>query len=179
MRTLSQHLLFCLGLPFVSLVFQPQLLGNSDRRDDDYYRRDGGGYRDDVYYGRRDPYQTSGPYGNGRHRRASGSLINQVIYDLRMAATNSYADGHEDRHFARALEQLQSFQDRWQNGRFDESRLNRAIEDIQHLTNADQLHPRFRNVLARDLRALRDFRRQCAGSYNGYRADPYNPRFPR
>ena len=168
MRTLTKGFLFCSSMLFFGFVPQTQLLADSDhrdRRDDEYYRRDGGGYRDEVSYGPRDPYRTNGPYRSGRSGRANGSLIYQVINDLRMAASNSYADWHEDRHFERALEQLQSFEDRWQNGRFDESRLNKAIEDIQHLANADKLHPRYRNMLASDLRALRDFRRNRGRPY--------------
>jgi hypothetical protein len=78
--------------------------------------------------------------------------------DLRIAASRNRVDNHERDHFARAMNELQAFRYRLSQGRFDEGRLNRAIEDLEHLADARQIHPSDRRVLARDMVELRRLR---------------------
>jgi hypothetical protein len=84
---------------------------------------------------------------------------------LRRAASRNRVDGHERDHFRRAMSELQSFRNRMADGRFDEGRLNRAIEDLEHLSNARQIHPSDRRTLAQDMYALQNLRRSAGGYY--------------
>jgi hypothetical protein len=103
--------------------------------------------------------------------------------DLDMAASNARLDGHEAKHFDEAMQRLQEFQSRWARGNFDTGRLDRAIENMQHLADADRVHPRDREILNQDLSALRGFR-SSRGQYGGYgdygngRYDRNNRRYP-
>lgn len=114
--------------------------------------------RDDWRRGRRDANW-------GRSSRGNISVVNRTIYDLRAAASRNRVDGHERGHFREALEDLDRFRYRWtRDGRFDEGRLDSAIENIADLARADQIHPSDRRALTRDLYALREFRSMRGGS---------------
>ena len=80
-------------------------------------------------------------------------MINQTLRDLQSAASRNRVDGHERDHFNRAMSELQQMSYRSQ-GQIDGGRLNRVVEDLDHLSRADQIHPRDRQVLARDRQAL-------------------------
>lgn len=95
-----------------------------------------------------------GRYGPGY----SSTIVDRTLQDLRRATWNGRLDGHERGHVNRAVKELERFQDRWRDGRFDTGRLDKAIDSLRHLANADRLHPRDRAILAHDLGALRDFR---------------------
>lgn len=135
------------------------------QRDDPYYRN--GGYNNDDYDD--DDYRPGDRYRNDRHRygRNSGLLVRRVMSDIDMAASRARLDGHEAKHFNEAMQRLQEFQSRWVRGNFDTGRLDKAIENIQHLVNADRVHPRDRDMLSQDLSALREFR-SSRGQYAGY-----------
>ncbi len=128
--------------------------------DDDYGRRG----RDRGSYG-----PSYGPgYGSG--------IVDRTLQDLRRTGWNGRLDGHERGHFNSAIKELEKFQDRRRDGRFETKHLDKAIENIAHLAYADRLHPRDRSILASDLEALRDFR-----SGRGY-GGPYTrggPGWPR
>jgi hypothetical protein len=51
------------------------------------------------------------------------------------------------------------------NGRSDGGRLNRVIEDLEHLSNARQIHPSDRRALAQDMYALQNLRYSQDGYY--------------
>jgi hypothetical protein len=148
------------------------------QRNDPYYRNGGGynndDYDDDDYYRSRDRYRND-RYGYGRY---NGSLIRQVMSDVDRAASGAYLDGHEAKHFNEAMQRLQEFQRRLARGNFDTGRLDKAIENIQHLAKADRVHPRDRNILSQDLSALREFR-SSRGQYGGYGGDYGNGRYRR
>ena len=93
----------------------------------------------------------------GAPRYESG-IVDRTLHDLRRASWNGRLDGHERNHFNSAVKELEKFQDRWRDGRFDTGRLDKAIDSLRHLANADRLHPRDRSILASDLEALRNFR---------------------
>jgi hypothetical protein len=110
-------------------------------------------------YGR--PYEQGGRYRYGDRSSGygrNGSPVDRALYDLSRVDRNAYVDHHEREHFRHAQEDLARFQERWSQGRFDRGRLDRAIDNMQHLVQARQLHDRDRDVLASDLEALRYFR---------------------
>jgi hypothetical protein len=120
--------------------------GSDSRYNDDFRQR--GNFRDNGGY-------QNGRYGYGRD---SASLIGQVMSDLDMAASRARLDGHERGHFDQAMQKLEEFQGRWSQGNFDNGKLDKAIESLDHLANADRLSPRDRDILSHDLAALREFR---------------------
>ncbi|MFN0169527.1 MAG: hypothetical protein ACKV22_24155 [Bryobacteraceae bacterium] len=124
-----------------SVLAQPRPYYDQSRRGDRY------GYtRDDNRYGSR-------------------GAVNQAMRDLRMISSRSFVDRHEAKHLQRAMDELSRFEYRAREGVFDRGRLDRAIDNIEHLANARQLHPRDRERLREDLFNLRRFR---DGGY-GYR----------
>ncbi len=117
------------------------------------------------------PYDNDDGY--GRYDRGPRSYgydpVNRTLNDLDRVFARSYTDNHERRHMENARRDLIRFQDRWARGRFDKDRLDSAIDNIHHLVNADQVDPRARQMLARDMDDLRAFR--ANRGYNAYRGD--------
>ncbi len=97
-------------------------------------------------------------YGYGRDNYRGASPVSQAMRDLQMISSRSFVDRHEAKHFQRAMEELSRFEQRARQGVFDRGRLDRAIDNMQDLANAHQLHPRDRERLRNDLFALRRFR---------------------
>ena len=158
---------------FSSILFGSGLLaftiaaGAQTRGQGPYYPQ-----RDDPYY-RNDPnrgyYPDQGLYGNDRYGygRNGDPLIGRVLADLNMAASNARVDGHERRHFDEAAQKLHEFEGRWAQGKFDTGKLDKAIQNLEHLADADQLRGRDRDMLARDMEDLRQFR-ATRGRYSNY-----------
>jgi hypothetical protein len=138
----------------------------------------GGGYRNDPYYGNdrygNDPYYRNDRYGGG-YGNAS-SLVARVQNDIYRAASNSYTDNHERKHFENASQNLAKFNDRMRQGRFDSHSLDKSIDDLNHLVNANQVRPRDRRILADDMNALRQLR--SSGGYNSGSYGGYGNRYP-
>src|SRR5712664_35055 len=138
---------------FSSILFGSGLLvfsiaaGAQTRGQGPYYPQ-----RDDPYY-RNDPNRGYYP-DQGRN---GDPLIERVLADLNMAASNARVDGHERRHFDEAAQKLQEFEGRWAQGKFDTGKLDKAIQNLEHLADADQLRGRDRDILARDMQDLRQF----------------------
>lgn len=191
MNRLSKVLLFGPGLLVFGMAAHaqsPEQAPYYPQRDDPYYRNDPnyrnypnrGGYDDGRYY-RQGGYPEQGRYGNDRYGygRNQDSLIQRVLSDLNIAAANARLDGHERKHFDDAFRQLEQFDDRWARGKFDSGKLHEAIEDLEHLANADRVSGRDRDMLARDLQDLRQFRATRGQApnygYQGYRDYRYNP----
>jgi hypothetical protein len=84
--------------------------------------------------------------------------VSRVLRDLNLAARNSFVDSHERNHFERAMRELARFDRDSRRGRWDDRRLDRAMEDLSHLAQARQLDPRFRRLMADDLRLLQSMR---------------------
>lgn len=120
----------------------------------------------------RDPYNNRNdrPYDNRGYDRRQQSPVDQVMSDLNRAAGRARLDGHERKHFEQAMRSLQEFQERWARGRFDNGKLDKAIDNLEHLAQADRVRGFDRNLLARDLNDLRQFR-ATGGRYND------NPRY--
>ncbi len=130
-------------------------VATAQSRQDPYYRPG-----DDPYYRNRDGYagdrysQERG-YGYGRNPQ---SLIDRVMTDLNRAGEQARLDGHERKHFDEVAGSLQQFEARWARGQFDTGKLDKAIHNLEHLVDADRVHWRDRDILARDLADLREFR---------------------
>ena len=143
--------------------------------DDDDWRRSRRADRDGWYgrnrdygYGRHD----NRGYGRDRNRNRSGSwasygrsgpryddaIVSRTLADLRVAASRNRVDSHEREHFRRAMSSLQQVEYELRSGRFNDDRLDDAMEDLRDLAQADQVHPRDRQILGRDLMALRNLR---------------------
>jgi hypothetical protein len=127
-----------------------------------------------TMYAQRYPWgQQGGIYQDRGGWQRSGSPVHRVLADLDRIQGRSRVDGHERDHFNKARQELYRFEERWRDGRFDSGRLNKAMDNIEHLTRSRQIHPRDRSVLAQDLRMLGQLR-SGRGSYGrngpfGYR----------
>jgi len=139
------------GVLFLTLSAGAQTWGRDQYgqpRSDPYYRND------DRYRDRR--------YGYGENQ---GYIVGRVISDLNQAASRSYLDGHERKHFDEVAGSLQDFQVRWSRGKFDTGKLDKAIHNLEHLAQADRVRGRDREILSRDLYDLRQFRATRGGYY--------------
>lgn len=169
MRHLIRTFLLGSGLVLMGIGANAQIFGN-------------GGYRNDPYYGN-DPYYRNGNdpyYRNGGGYGDAGYLVSRVQNDLRRAASDSYTDNHERKHFQEASQNLARFDDRFRQGRFDSHYLDKTIDNMNHLVNANQVRPRDRQILANDISALRQLRSSggySAGSYGNY-PNNYPDRYP-
>jgi hypothetical protein len=177
-KRISRMLLFGSGVLVLSLTAHGQSRDPHYSQRDDPYRngRNGAGY-DDGRYSQQRGYPDQGRYGNGY---GQGSLVGRVLSDLDRAARNAYLDGHERKHFDEAARKLQEFEERWAQGRFDNGKLDKAIENLDHLANADRVSGRDREMLARDVQDLRQFRStggRYSNGYGDYRDDRYNRRY--
>jgi hypothetical protein len=101
-----------------------------------------------------------GNRGGGRDRSGYGysSPVPAVLRDVQYVWSRSRVDGHERDHFRKVIDSLQDFQDRAARGRFDTGRLDRAIDNLEHLAQAHQIHPQGRRMLTQRLYDLRAFR---------------------
>jgi hypothetical protein len=176
----SRMILFGSGVLILSLAAHAQSRDPYYSQRDDPYRNgpDRGGY-DDGRYSQQRGYADQGRSGNGY---GQGSLVGRVLSDLDRAARSPHLDGHERKHFDEAGRKLQEFEERWAQGRFDNGKLDKAIENLDHLANADRVSGRDRETLARDLQDLRRFRSTGGRYSNGYgdnRDDHYNRLDPR
>lgn len=109
----------------------------------------------------------------GGWRRPSASPVQRVVADLDRIQGRSRVDKHERDHFNKARQELYRFEERWRDGRFDSGRLDKAMDNIEHLARSRQIHPRDRSVLAQDLRTLGQLR-SGRGSFG--RNGPYGYR---
>jgi hypothetical protein len=98
-------------------------------------------------------------YGYSSYQRGGGAVVN-ALRDLNSIAARARVDSHERDHFRKAIRELSEFHDRAQRGRFDRGSLDSAIDNMEHLAAAHQLHPRDRAVIHQDLQTLRILRSQ-------------------
>ena len=117
--------------------------------------------RNDPYY-RNDPNYRNGGYSGDRYGydygRNSQYLVDRVMSDLDQAVRRARLDGHELNHFNEVARNLQEFQSRWERGKFDTGKLDKAIHNLEHLADADRVRGRDRDMLSRDLYDLRQLR---------------------
>jgi hypothetical protein len=120
---------------------------------------------DDRYYG-----NERGGWERGGGQVRGNEPVRRALFDLDRLRSIRYADGHERKHIDNARRDLLRFEESWSRGKFDRDRLDGAIGNLDHLANSGQVHPREREVLYQDVRALREFRAYRGNvGYRGYR----------
>ncbi|HUQ93170.1 MAG TPA: hypothetical protein VM120_15920 [Bryobacteraceae bacterium] len=143
----------CIAFLSAGVLFADLAAGQTYGQRGDPYYQNGRGYNEDSYN------RSRGGYGNERFGYGgNASLIPRVLSNIERAASNAHLDRHEAKHFNEAARKLEEFESRLARGKFDTGRLDKAIDSIQHLVEADRVHPRDRSRLSRDLSALRQFR---------------------
>lgn len=132
----------------------------------------GAQYRNNQYPNN-DPRYGNGRYGNddrgygGQGRQGGayrGDLVDRVLSDLDRSQYAAGGDRRQWKELEQARRDLVRFRENWMRGRFDRDRIDGAIHHLDRLVESRWLEPRARDILARDLYALRDFR--AGGGYN-------------
>jgi hypothetical protein len=138
-------------LPVLVLTAALIVPGFARDRDDDYYR---------------------GGRSNGGWQRFGSSPVRAALRDLEVIGSRGRLSGHDRDHVRDGIERLRRFDDRLRAGRWDSGAIDKGIENVKHLAEADRLNPRDRAVLRDHLYALRDFRANRGNStYGGYSND--------
>ncbi len=101
-------------------------------------------------------------YGNYGRQPAGGNPVTAAIRELEYVFSRARVDNHEANHFRRALRELAEFEHRAARGRFDRGNLDRAIDNMADLAQAEQLHPRDRQLIWQRMVELRHFRERAA-----------------
>jgi hypothetical protein len=97
------------------------------------------------------PYGSRAPYGGG--------AVERTMSDLQgIARANGAYSSRERQRYDNALRHLGEFQDRLRRRQFDKDKLDQAIGDVQNIVDNNRLDRRAKNVLWRDLGALRTMR---------------------
>ena len=123
-----------------------------------------GGYNDrDRGRGRYDDRYSS--YGSTNGRAGRMDPVNGTLRDLQHVWSRNRVDHHEADHFRAASESLERFRHESSRGRFDRGQLDRAIDHLRNLAQADQIHPRDRNMLRDRLFQLRSYRENGSSWY--------------
>ena len=189
MKRMPSALWFGSAALILSVAAQAQTYGQGPygrQQDDPYYRNDptyrnypdrGGYNNNDRYSQQRGYYPDQGRYGNDRYGYGDNRhpLIGRVLSDLDRAAGNARFDGRERKHFEEAARQLEQFEDRRMQGKFDNGKIHEAIEELDHLVKSDRVSGRDREILARDREELRQFSSSRGGYSNyGYRENRDN-----
>ena len=102
-------------------------------------------------------YSDQGPY--GRDERNPRDLFSRLRSNIERAEANSNWNGGDRRRFNKVREELGEFQ---RSG--NRHQLNDTITALQHVVNSNRLIYGDREILARDLYQLQDFRAR-----NGWR----------
>jgi hypothetical protein len=119
------------------------------------------------------PYRGGGPYGDGYYDRGYDrgyrgfDVIDRALGDLDRVQDSAWRGGHRG-EFDQARKDLIRFRENSMRGRFDRDRLDGAIEHMNRLAGSDRIAPRARDLLSRDVYALRDFRSRGAYSDRRY-----------
>jgi hypothetical protein len=92
-----------------------------------------------------------------RYHRFGRATLDRVRGDLARAERNLRYVGDADmRRFHNIQEGLAGFQRKWERGRYDRDDLDQAIGNLHALVDRGRLRPRDRDLLADDLRRLRE-----------------------
>lgn len=127
-------------------------------------------WRRDGYYGRDDRYgRNGGQYGRYRdsdtRRYGNFSPIERTISDLRRVGYGGYMSNGDRKHADKAVRELEQFRQKWQDGKWDNGKLDKAISEMRHLTDARQLNNQDRRLIARSIDDLLAFR-SSGGRYS-------------
>jgi hypothetical protein len=109
-----------------------------------------------------------GSYENGRFTAEFGhnaqergpALLDRVRRDVDRAESESVqmASGGDHKRFNKVRGELGEFEGKLASGRFDKHELDDTIKNLQRVVNDNRMEYRDRDVLARDLAELREFR---------------------
>lgn len=173
MKRISGAVLYGSAILVLTVAAQAQNYGQGSygrQQDNPYYRNDPNyrSYPDRGGYNNDDRYDQN-RYGNNRYGYGGNQdpLIGRVLSDLDRAAENARLGGHERKHFEEAARQLEQFEDRRMQGKFDKGKIHEAIEELDHLVRADRVDRRDREILARDREDLRQLS-SSRGRYSNY-----------
>ena len=116
------------------------------------------------YYGNQGYYRG----GDGRYRDGYNSgprILDRVRADFERGASTSFYARDQRWRFDHAIRELNRFEDKLREGKFDKGKLDSVIDDAAHLSRARDLDPRMRDIMARDADELRAFRANRGGYY--------------
>jgi hypothetical protein len=122
------------------------------------------------------PNAPNSGYGNAPYNYGNpNGVVGRVLSDLRTAELNARLNRSEGNHFNTASAKLQQFEQKLSQGRFDKGKLDKAIDNIKHLTRTERVSPRDRGQLAADVQDLRQLRATRGYGYqgNGYYPNRY------
>lgn len=107
-------------------------------------------------------YRSSDPFGHSYGRTNSpqraNRLIDDIQTDLSRIGQRAAWDRWAVRQFSEAVDNLERFQLNASRGRFDRGRLDRAIDNLNRLLTAPELHPRDKQRIAQYRDQLRQVR---------------------
>jgi hypothetical protein len=90
--------------------------------------------------------------------RSVSALIDRVHDDLGRAYQVWNFSSGDRKRLDHAEHDLRDFANKWARGRFDKGELDEAISGVHHVVDHNQMPPREREVLYRDLEQLRGMR---------------------
>jgi hypothetical protein len=109
-------------------------------------------------------YQYPRPYGD----RRIGPVEATMEHIESVARVNGAYSHRERERYDNALRHLGQFQERMRRGYFDKDKLDQAIGDVQNLVDRNPMDGRARDILWRDLGALRSLRARYDHGYGRY-----------
>lgn len=109
-------------------------------------------------------YRSSDPFGHSYGRtpsyQNSNRLIDSIQTDLSRIGQRAAWDRWAVRQFSEAVDNLERFQLNSSRGRFDRGRLDRAVNNLNRLLTAPELHPRDKDRIAFHRDQLLNFRQR-------------------
>jgi len=121
----------------------------------------------DPNYRNGDPYYRNGNPNQQRGYGNQTNVVRRALDDLNRAAASVRFDNRDRRSFNDAANNLQQFDERLATGRFDTGKLDRAIRSLDGLVRSRWMRNQDRDMLARDVAELRQFR-ATRGAYGNY-----------
>lgn len=103
-------------------------------------------------------------YGQGRYANARG-LVARVQNNLRRAERFAEPTSKERERYYNAQHHLSQFDRALARDKFDKDKLDEAIDDVKNVVENNTLSPQDRDLLAADLRDLRELRRTRGEAY--------------
>jgi hypothetical protein len=94
-----------------------------------------------------------------RYRSWGREALDRVRADTDRAERDlHYLPADEYDRFNKTRGEIREFQHRWEEGRYDKGALDHIIENLNHVVQHGRIHARDRDILADDVRRLRELR---------------------